>query len=518
MNRPVLVVGAGPVGLATATELLRRGVPVRLIDKADQPSPLTKALGVWPRTVEILDRLGADGAAGRRGLRVRSFRYYSSARQVARIRFPDRTAPLILPQPEVEDILADCLTRAGGAVERGTELLDLVQHDDHVTVRLRESRGGEQVEEFSRVVGCDGASSTVRSLAGIGFEGATYPHTFVVADTRLDGPLTHDDNHYFCSPRGVLVIAGLPTGQFRVFTSAPPELTRAGTDLDVVQRLVDERGPGGLRLHDASWISAFNVHARHADRPMVGRVLLAGDAAHIHSPAGGQGLNTGVYDAYNLAWKLALVEQGRAREDLLHSYAEERGQAAKDVVRQAHAQTKAWMLTKPHQVALRDLALRVASATRVAHLSYVPTLAGLRARYFSIHSGQERGGFTPGALVGDHLVWDVRTSRRTPLRAALSDLRHTLLLCDVTDHSSVVEQFEADTGLDVRVLDTAAGSLGLPGAGLPLHRRPKGSPFAVLVRPDQHVAVCAPVTDLGPVRAELRRVLRPVLPTHPAER
>ncbi|WP_051385669.1 FAD-dependent monooxygenase [Actinokineospora inagensis] len=508
MSRPVLVVGAGPVGLTATTELIRRGVPVRLVDRADGPSPLTKALGVWPRTVEILDRLGADGAAGRRGLRVQSFRYYSSARPVARIRFPDRTAPLILPQPEVEDILADCLGRAGGKVDWGTELLDLVHHDDHVTVRLRDPAGAEQVEEYSRVIGCDGASSAVRTLAGIGFDGATYPHTFVVADARLDGSLTHDDNHYFCSPRGVLVIAGLPTGQFRVFTSAPPDLTRDQVDLAVVQRLIDERGPGGLRLRDESWISAFAVHARHADRAKAGRVLLAGDAAHIHSPAGGQGLNTGVYDAYNLAWKLALVERGSAGESLLDSYADERGQAARDVVRQADKQTRLWMLTKPHQVTVRDLALRAASAARVAHVSYIPALAGLRTRYAA--AGQEANGFTPGMLVPDRSVWDVRTSRRMSLRAALPDLRHTLLLCDATAPDGLDEFVD----LDVRVLDTQGGRLGVPGVPLPRRDGSGGTPLAVLVRPDQHIALVTPARETGPLLTYLRRNLRPALTTH----
>ncbi|MFF0478742.1 FAD-dependent monooxygenase [Streptomyces sp. NPDC004284] len=514
--KPVLVVGAGPVGLAVTTDLARRGVPVRCVDRAAERSPLTKALGVWPRSVEILDKLGARGAAPTRGLRVDSFRYYSGNRPVARLRFPDRTAPLILPQPDVEAILGDCLDTTDARVERGVQLLDLDQDEQGVKARLRDARGDETVEEFSWVIGCDGAGSTVRNLTGIAFEGATYPHTFVVADVDLEGDLEHEDNHYYCSPRGILVIAGLPDGQYRVFTSAPPGLDPAEVTLDVVQRLVDERGPGGLRLVHENWISAFSVHARHAETTRSGRILLAGDAAHIHSPAGGQGLNTGLYDAHNLAWKLALVWHGDADAALLDTYVHERGAAAQDVVRQADRQTRAWLLQKPHQVLLRDLALRAGSALRLAHWSYTSTLAGFRTVHATAERpGTGRGGFRSGALLPDRTVRDGATGRRTTLRRALPDLTHTVLVLDPPHEAAPRLRAELQAlrtrfgdRLTVRVLDTSRRVLAAPG-DWPRPARPglPRRPLLVLVRPDHHIDAVRPLSGTAGLGDRLATVL-----------
>jgi 3-(3-hydroxy-phenyl)propionate hydroxylase len=500
---PVLVVGAGPVGLTSGTELLRRGVPVRCVDRAPAPSPLSKALLVWPRTLEILRRLGGQSHISERAMPLEAFRYYSSGTPVGTIAFRPRTKPVIMPQPDVEALLLDALGQAGGAVEWSTELLTIEQHPDRVTAVLRGPDGEVRSADFSHVVGGDGASSTVRELLGIGFEGLTYPNTFVVADAEMDGGLSHDTSHYYCSPKGVLVTCGLPNGRFRVFTSAPPDLPRDGVTLEQVQRLVDERGPGGLTLRNPTWVSAFSVHARHAERTRDGRVFLVGDAAHIHSPAGGQGLNTGVGDAYNLAWKLALVHRGLAGEELLDTVETERRQVAEAIVRQADLQTRAWMLGKPYQRAIRDVLLRAASAVRLADLWYVPWLAGFRTVYQDPQGGrpERAGGFTRGALVGDRTVWDARTSRRTPLREALDDLRHTLLL--VTDGGPLpatarraVETAAERYGdlMDVRTLDTSAPALrdGLPAEVSAVGRRTGSRPALVLVRPDQHVALALP--------------------------
>ncbi|GGR75295.1 hypothetical protein GCM10010284_05170 [Streptomyces rubiginosohelvolus] len=378
-QRPVLVVGAGPSGLTAAVELTRRGVPVLCVDRAEGPSTSTKALGVWPRTLELLRRMGADEEIRRRVLPQRAMRYYSEGRVIADLRFRDPDVqPVCLPQPDVEAMLRDALAEAGGRIAWGTELVGFQQDGPAVEAVLRGPDGTERTEEFSWVVGADGARSRVREHLDIGFEGATHELSFVVADIELDGPLEPDVTHYFCSPRGILVTCGLPSGRFRVFTSAPPGLRRDDVDLAAVQKLVDERGPGGITLRDPDWISVFAVHSRHADRTREGRVFLLGDAAHIHSPAGGQGLNIGMADAHNLAWKLALCWHGRSGTALLESFERERAQTARAAIRQADAQTRIWLLNKPHQVALRDNALRVASALRLFHLDYLPWLAGQR--------------------------------------------------------------------------------------------------------------------------------------------
>ena len=360
----------------------------------------------------------------------------------------------------------------------------------------------------------------MREILGIGFEGLTYPNTFVVADAELEGDLAPDTSHYYCSSKGVLVTCGLPGGRFRVFTSAPPDLDRDRVTLDQVQQLVDERGPGGLRLHNPTWVSAFSVHARHAERTRSGRVFLLGDAAHIHSPAGGQGLNTGVGDAHNLTWRVALVHRGLAGEELLDGAEQERGQVARAIVKQADLQTRAWLLRRPYQTATRDLLLRAASAARLADLWYVPWLAGLRTVYRSADGSRPRsaGGFTEGALAGGAQVWDARGNRRAPLQEALDDQRYTLLV--VTEGTRLDPAAAAELRavaemhrelVELRVLDRARNTLtdgripsSRPGNGLV--GRGRRAPLLVLVRPDQHVALVRPATRADLVDAALQRV------------
>ncbi|MFD3817089.1 FAD-dependent monooxygenase [Streptomyces rubiginosohelvolus] len=528
-QRPVLVVGAGPSGLTAAVELTRRGVPVLCVDRAEGPSTSTKALGVWPRTLELLRRMGADEEIRRRVLPQRAMRYYSEGRVIADLRFRDPDVqPVCLPQPDVEAMLRDALAEAGGRIAWGTELVGFQQDGPAVEAVLRGPDGTERTEEFSWVVGADGARSRVREHLDIGFEGATHELSFVVADIELDGPLEPDVTHYFCSPRGILVTCGLPSGRFRVFTSAPPGLRRDDVDLAAVQKLVDERGPGGITLRDPDWISVFAVHSRHADRTREGRVFLLGDAAHIHSPAGGQGLNIGMADAHNLAWKLALCWHGRSGTALLESFERERAQTARAAIRQADAQTRIWLLNKPHQVALRDNALRVASALRLFHLDYLPWLAGQRTVYaqpgsrrrLALPAGRPwpgSGGFTEGGLVPQRRIWDTTSARRAPLRSALSDLRHTLLLVGDPAHGSPTARLAAWAGdrcagaVEVQVLRTRAGTLLPWTAERSGARSGPDTARIVLVRPDGIADLVCPARESWRVRRRLEELFAPLL-------
>ncbi|WP_424567757.1 FAD-dependent monooxygenase [Streptomyces sp. CH-036] len=528
-QRPVLVVGAGPSGLTAAVELTRRGVPVLCVDRAEGPSTSTKALGVWPRTLELLRRMGADEEIRRRVLPQRAMRYYSEGRVIADLRFRDPDVqPVCLPQPDVEAMLRDALAEAGGRIAWGTELVGFQQDGPAVEAVLRGPDGTERTEEFSWVVGADGARSRVREHLDIGFEGATHELSFVVADIELDGLLEPDVTHYFCSPRGILVTCGLPSGRFRVFTSAPPGLRRDDVDLAAVQKLVDERGPGGITLRDPDWISVFAVHSRHADRTREGRVFLLGDAAHIHSPAGGQGLNIGMADAHNLAWKLALCWHGRSGTALLESFERERAQTARAAIRQADAQTRIWLLNRPHQVALRDNALRVASALRLFHLDYLPWLAGQRTVYaqpgsrrrLALPAGRPwpgSGGFTEGGLVPQRRIWDTTSARRTPLRSALSDLRHTLLLVGDPAHGSPSARLAAWAGdrcagaVEVQVLRPRAGTLLPWTAERSGARSGPDTARIVLVRPDGIADLVCPARESWRVRQWLEELFAPLL-------
>lgn len=504
----VLVVGAGPVGLTATAELLRRDVPAMCVDRAPAPSHLSKALLVWPRTMEILRDLGGDDAIEREGLPVESFRYYSSARLVARLGFDAATRPVVLPQPHVVRLLVGAVKALGGAVDWGTPVTALAQDPHGVTAAITDSVGVSRKVRADYLLGCDGAASTVRGCLGVPFEGSTYEHTFLLADARIEGALRHDAIHYFCSPQGVLVLIGLPGGRFRVFTSGRPGLRADDVDLALLQHMVDERGPGGLRLADDDWTSTFSVHARHAERYRVGRSFLAGDAAHIHSPAGGQGMNTGVLDAHALAWRLALVHQRHAAPTLLDAYEPERAHVARSVVRQSDRQTRAWLLTRRSHVAARDVATRLASAGRLFDRTYVPQLTGHRTVYPALgldpRLARRRGALRPGALVPNVPVMIGEISTR--LRRVLAHDRYTLLVWSSRRAAPRALAEEAHgcaagrEGLETRLLigDRLDAETPAEAEAEADWRRPVSAraPLVVLVRPDGHVDAVAAARDL----------------------
>ncbi|WP_424217508.1 alpha/beta fold hydrolase (plasmid) [Streptomyces sp. BI20] len=384
----VLIVGAGPTGLTAAAELLRRGVRVRLIDAAAGPSVHSKAMLVWPRTLDVLEDLGLAGGVDRVSVKLRQMTYYSEKRPVTRMRMTEELAPHCLPQRLTEELLTAGLLRLGGHIERGVRLVALqgvdfsgaIHPDRPVTAVLEHADGHVERCEVPWVIGADGATSAVRRQLGIAYEGATYENRFLITDAKIAGdPLAPDEIHYYQSRQGVLAIVPQPFGLYRFFTNAPADLDE-GVLADM-QRLVDLRGPGGLRLVDPDWVTTFRVHRRRAASFQLGRVFLAGDAAHAHSPMGGQGLNTGIQDAQNLAWKLASVVRGHAHARLLDSYTPERAAVADAVVRDTDLQTRAAMWTKGSQVTLRDAAMRALDRTRVLNRFYVPVAAGRRWVY-----------------------------------------------------------------------------------------------------------------------------------------
>ena len=376
----VLVVGAGPVGLTLATLLHRHGVAARVVDQNAGPVRESRATDVHARTLELLETLGLADALIARGRKSRAATFYGGGRAIARVdvhqladaagggAIPARelttSYPFILgvPQYETERLLIEDLGRQGGTVERGVRVEGLEQGAHDVRVRMRRS---DELEEarFAYVVGCDGASSTVRQAMGVPFEGLTYPELFMLADVSLDGPLAPDELHVFLAPSGFFQTLPMPgERRVRLFLDVTGDHAALEPTLETFRALAAERVDAPLTLGDPGWMSKFRVHRRMVPRYRLGRLMLAGDAAHVHSPVGGKGMNTGIQDAFNLAWKLALVARGRAGDALLESYHVERHAVAVATLSDTHFATRLSMIKAPVAPELRDLVVSMASA------------------------------------------------------------------------------------------------------------------------------------------------------------
>src|SRR5881296_2425794 len=329
----VLVVGAGPTGLMLANQLVRRGVRVRIIDRHTGPSLQTRALGVQARTLEIYTHLGIVERALELGKRATGANLWAQGRSAARIPLGDigrDLSPypflLILGQDDNERLLGDALCNWGMAVDWNTELIGLAQDASQVKATLRHPDGTTGEVTAAWVAGCDGARSAVRELSGIAFEGAPYEHVFFVADTQVTGPMVPDELNIYLWREGFhLFFPMRGTDHWRLVGILPPDL-RGRDDLTFEEVIPSVRPQAGTELSfkACSWYSTYRIHHRRAARFRDRRCFLLGDAAHIHSPVGAQGMNTGLQDAYNLAWKLALVASGRADAKLLNSYEDER--------------------------------------------------------------------------------------------------------------------------------------------------------------------------------------------------
>src|SRR6202047_4835641 len=328
----VLIIGAGPTGLVLALWLTRLGVGVRIIDRTAEPGTTSRALAVQARTLELYRQLDLTQAVVERGHRVPAVNLWVRGEAAARLSFETVGAGLtpypflhIFPQDQHERLLIERLQALGVTVERRTQLIRFTNAEGGITAHLRGLDGQEQDCEAGYIAGCDGAHSLVRETMRTGFPGGTYRQIFYVADVEAVGPALNGELHVDLDEAdflGVFPLAG--QGRARLIGTVRDERADRADTLtfkDVSDRAIENLK---LQVNKVNWFSTYHVHHRVAAHFGGGRAFLVGDAAHIHSPVGGQGMNTGIGDAVNLAWKLAAVLHGRAHASILDSYESER--------------------------------------------------------------------------------------------------------------------------------------------------------------------------------------------------
>lgn len=492
---PVLIVGAGPTGLVLALRLARHGIPFRIVSQEGGPGRASRAMVVQARTLEFYAQLGIADEVVARGIKVETAHLIEQGEDAAAISLRDIGAgispfpfALSFPQDDHERFLVGRLAALGAEVEWNTRLEDFTERGDHVRAELRHGSSGEEVCEAEYLCGCDGAHSAVRRRLGLGFAGGTYDQLFYVADTQLARPPAAE-LLFHVGERSLLVVLPVrSTGMWRLIGVVPPEFGgREHVAFEDVRPAAE--GLLGCGVETVNWFATYRVHHRVAAGFRVGRAFIAGDAGHLHSPAGGQGMNTGIGDAVNLSWKLASVLQGRLGPEALDSYETERIAFARKLVETTDRAfrrlvgegwgsrfLRGWMV--PHL-------LPAASGFAAVRRAIFGTVSQTRITYRASALSEGRAGEVHG---GDRLPW---TGENYAPLAALDWRLHVY-----GEAGPAIR--EAASALCVAVdrfdWDAAAERCGF--------RRDA----AYLVRPDGHAAFASPEQDPAALRAYAGRI------------
>jgi 2-polyprenyl-6-methoxyphenol hydroxylase-like FAD-dependent oxidoreductase len=383
MDTDVLIVGAGPVGLFLANECARRGLRWRLVEARPAQSVHSKALAIFPRTLEIFDMAGVVAPFLEKANRVTAVSITAHGRRLAHMRFAPEESPYrfiaMVPQNVTEALLAEQLRLKGGAVEYGSTFLSAEQDEDGVTSTV-ERQGQTTTLRARFVVGCDGAHSAVRHLLKIPFEGAAYEDSFLLADVETNEALPSDELQLCPSEFGPAAIFPMSATRRRIVATIEQAEADAPS-LELVQRILRQRAPSGIEARALHWSSYFHIHHRHVARLRSGRFFIAGDAAHIHSPFGGQGMNTGLHDVWNLVWKLDLFLRGRGNERLLDSFGAERLPVIEHVIETTHLLTRAMGTPNKLAQSLRDAVIPMVSRLAPFQRAFVKNLSELGIAY-----------------------------------------------------------------------------------------------------------------------------------------
>ena len=422
----VLISGAGPVGLTMANELVRYGVSVRIVDKEPHRTDKSKALVLWSRTLELLDHGGYAEPFIKAGMQGHGAQISDGTNVVARARLDitDTRYPyaLMIAQSETERVLEESLAKRGVKVERSVTMESFAEKGAGIEAVLRKSDGSSETVQADWLLGCDGAHSTTRHGLGFAFEGSTMDSDWWLADIHVSGLEPQDYLHIFWHRDGILAFFPITPGRWRAIGDLGPASgsgPRADPTLEEVQALVTHRGKPGIKVSDPIWLSCFRINERKVKEYSRGRIFLAGDAAHIHSPAGGQGMNTGMQDAFNLSWKLNLVSNGITKPSLLDSYSVERSAVGDMVLSNAGRLTDMAVTRNPVVQTLRNTIVKFALAfPQIGHI-VADTMSELNIAYptspLSVAGSPHAHGVKPGTRWPEKLPADITKPRFTAI-------------------------------------------------------------------------------------------------------
>jgi 2-polyprenyl-6-methoxyphenol hydroxylase-like FAD-dependent oxidoreductase len=509
----VLIVGAGPVGMVLACELLQQGIDTRIVDaenRARDFDPHSRGILIWPRSVEILRRIDVADRLVRIGHKSPAVGYYSERklRGSARLdRHPDSPYPFVLtlPQRDTERVLRERVAELGGTIEHEVRLVDLDNSGKRPVATLRHADGTTELATAEYLVSSDGPASTVRTLLDIRFDGDPIDVSYAIGDAPVTGDVPAEAQYYYCRT-GVVALVPLRNGHYRIAANIP----HRGEDepnppAELLEQIIKERAGRDVKVGEPDWTRAFRPRLGLAEKYRAGRCLLAGDAAHVISPAGGQGMNVGLQDAVNLGWKLGGVLRGRLDESIMDTYEPERAVAAERMSRTSAAMARFALQRSTRRILRRDAIFLTARALGVLQRVLVPLLSQTDVHYGDPDS-------SPIMLRGRGRR--LEPGRRVPLFSgppladgtpSLDPYRYTVACWPgrrtPRDWAAVTSAHRDAAGDGAVVLDLAT----VEGPAAAKLRHAFGArPVIAVVRPDGHLALLTTDLTAGAVRTYLR--------------